>query len=43
MKDEERIIFQGIAEDMDDYGSLLVTNAEGEQNTFNFGEISIRS
>lgn len=43
VKDEERIIFQGIAEDMDDYGSLLVTNAKGEQNTFNFGEISIRS
>lgn len=43
VKDEERIIFQGIAEDMDDYGSLLVTNANDEQKTFNFGEISIRA
>ena len=36
-------IYSGMAEDMDDYGSLLVRNAAGKIESFDFGEISIRS
>lgn len=43
VKDNDQVIYFGTAEDMDDYGSLLVRNAAGEIEKFDFGEISIRS
>ena len=43
VKDNDEEIYSGVAEDMDDYGSLLVRNAAGEIGSFDFGEISIRS
>ena len=43
VKDNDTEIYSGMAEDMDDYGSLLVRNAAGEIESFDFGEISIRS
>ena len=43
VKDNDTEIYSGTAEDMDDYGSLLVRNAAGKIESFDFGEISIRS
>ena len=42
VKDDEQVLFEGLATQMDDYGSLLVTKADGAQEKFEFGEISIR-
>ena len=43
VRDNDTEIYSGVAEDMDDYGSLLVRNAAGKIESFDFGEISIRS
>ena len=43
VRDNDTEIYSGMAEDMDDYGSLLVRNAAGKIESFDFGEISIRS
>lgn len=43
VKDNDKEIYSGVAEDMDNYGSLLVRNAAGKIERFDFGEISIRS
>lgn len=42
VKDDDKIIFSGIAVDMGARGELLVRNEEGIQRSFDFGEISIR-
>lgn len=43
VKDNDKEVYSGIAEDMNDYGNLLVRNAAGRIESFDFGEISIRS
>ncbi|WP_455655417.1 biotin--[acetyl-CoA-carboxylase] ligase [Phascolarctobacterium sp.] len=43
VKDNDEEIYSGTAEDVDDYGSLLVRNAAGKIESFDFGEVSIRS
>jgi len=42
VKDNDREIFSGIAEGIDDYGCLLVRDTDGNSQSFDFGEISIR-
>lgn len=42
VKDNDKIIFQGIAADIDERGALQVCDAKGKSKSFNFGEISIR-
>jgi BirA family biotin operon repressor/biotin-[acetyl-CoA-carboxylase] ligase len=43
IKDDGREIFAGRAEAIDNCGNLLVTNDSGRTETFNFGEVSVRS
>ncbi len=42
VKDDDKIIFEGVAIDMNPQGALLIRNAQGIQRSFDFGEISIR-
>lgn len=42
VKDNDEIIFRGLAEDIDEAGALLVRSQSGEVRSFDFGEISIR-
>lgn len=42
VKDNDKIIFTGIAAGIDEQGALIVKNASGIVQTFDFGEISIR-
>jgi BirA family biotin operon repressor/biotin-[acetyl-CoA-carboxylase] ligase len=42
VKDNDSEIFSGIAEGIDDYGCLLVRDMDGNSQSFDFGEISIR-
>lgn len=42
VKDNDREIFSGVAEGIDDYGCLLVCDGKGVSQSFDFGEISIR-
>ncbi|MDD4321247.1 MAG: biotin--[acetyl-CoA-carboxylase] ligase [Acidaminococcaceae bacterium] len=42
VKDNDREIFSGVTEGIDDYGCLLVRNEAGILQSFDFGEISIR-
>lgn len=42
VKDNDKVIFKGNAVDVDEEGALLVRSAEGVQQRFDFGEISIR-
>lgn len=42
VKDNDKVIFSGKAIDVDEEGALIVANTNGEQQRFNFGEISIR-
>ncbi len=42
VKDNDQVIFSGIATAVDEYGAIIVCNEKGETQSFNFGEISIR-
>lgn len=42
VKDDDKVIFEGIAVDLNSQGALLVRNECGIQRSFDFGEISIR-
>lgn len=42
VKDDDKIIFEGLAADINPQGALMVRNTEGIQRSFDFGEISIR-
>lgn len=42
VKDDDEVIFTGVACDMDEQGAIIVKNEEGICRSFNFGEISIR-
>ena len=42
VKDNDQVIFTGIAVSIDEQGALLVKNKSGIVQTFDFGEISIR-
>ena len=42
VKDNDKVIFRGIAKNIDSEGALLVKADNGEIRSYNFGEISIR-
>ncbi len=42
VKDDDKVLFRGIAEDLDGQGALIVRDADGVRRSFDFGEISIR-
>lgn len=42
VKDNDEIIFRGVAQSVDDQGSLVVEADNGERRSYDFGEISIR-
>lgn len=42
VKDNDQVIFSGIAQAMDNTGALLVRSEQGVARSFDFGEISIR-
>lgn len=42
VKDDDVVIFEGIATDINDYGSIQVVGQDGAVREFEFGEISIR-
>lgn len=42
VKDDDVVIFKGIATDINDYGSIQVVGQDGAVREFEFGEISIR-
>lgn len=42
VKDDDQVIFAGTALAIDDQGAIVVSNNQGETQSFNFGEISIR-
>lgn len=42
IKDDDKVIFEGIAIDMNSQGALIVRDKSGVQRSFDFGEISIR-
>lgn len=42
VKDNDQVIFTGVAATIDEQGALVVVNESGKAQTFDFGEISIR-
>lgn len=42
VKDDDQVIFAGLATAVDEQGALIVRNEEGISQSFDFGEISIR-
>lgn len=42
VKDDDQVIFEGIAAEVDEQGALIVRNEKGITQSFDFGEISIR-
>ncbi len=42
VKDDDHVIFSGLAKNLDEQGGLQVCALSGEQRCYNFGEISIR-
>lgn len=43
VKDDDKVIFSGIAKAIDEKGAIIVVNSDGLMRKFDFGEISIRN